>query len=127
MKRAPLHYAALHDDPIAVADIIRAGADPNVSDIQGFTPMHLAAQEYALSAARVLVAMGAAIDAENAFGNTPMFVAVFNSKGRGELIELLRENGANPFHMNKSAQTPLGLARLISNYDVARYFSDLPS
>lgn len=59
------------------------------------------------------------------FGNTPLFVAVFNSKGRGDLISLLRERGADPLKANKSGQTPAGLARLIGNYDVARLFEDV--
>ncbi|WP_263972339.1 hypothetical protein [Spongiactinospora rosea] len=41
------------------------------------------------------------------------------------MIELLRRWGADPFKANSSGQTPLGLARLIANYDVARFFADL--
>ncbi|HZM82946.1 MAG TPA: ankyrin repeat domain-containing protein [Candidatus Limnocylindrales bacterium] len=61
----------------------------------------------------------------NKFGNTPLFVAVFNSQGRGDLIQLLRGAGADPFKQNSSGQTPVGLARLIANYDVAQFFVDL--
>jgi hypothetical protein len=53
-------------------------------------------------------------------------MAVFNSKGRGALIELLRSRGADPLGANKAGQTPAGLARLIGNSDVAGYFADLP-
>ena len=42
------------------------------------------------------------------------------------MITLLRERGADPRLANKSGQTPVGLARLIGNYDVARFFADLP-
>ena len=69
---------------------------------------------------------GAAVDQPNAFGNTPLLVAVFNSRGEGDLIRLLRERGADPLIANTSGQTPVGLARLIGNYDVAQFFSDLP-
>jgi ankyrin repeat protein len=55
-----------------------------------------------------------------------LFVAVFNSRGRGDLIALLREHGADPTAPNHSGQTPLGLARLIDNFDVAQFFADLP-
>jgi ankyrin repeat protein len=61
----------------------------------------------------------------NEHGNTPLFVAVFNSRGRGDLIRLLRASGADPRKENVHGQTPLGLARLIGNYDVAQFFSDL--
>ncbi len=74
----------------------------------------------------MLLDCGAQVDAVNVFGNTPLFVAVFNSKGRGQLITLLREKGADPYKANRARQTPIGLARLIANYDVAHFFADLP-
>ena len=68
---------------------------------------------------------GASVDLRNAFGNTPLFVAVFNSNGRGEFIQLLRSYGADPLHTNTSGRTPVGLARLIANPDVAQFFLDV--
>jgi hypothetical protein len=41
-------------------------------------------------------------------------------------IELLREHGADPLRENENGQSPAGLAHLIANYDVARFFTDLP-
>lgn len=124
--RSPLHYAALEDDAEAISRLLAAGSLPDVVDSQGFTALHLAAQEFAPAAAASLIDAGAKIDAENVFGNTPLWIAVFNSKGRGELIGLLRSHSANPLHTNAGGQTPVGLARLIGNYDVAQYFQDIP-
>jgi hypothetical protein len=42
------------------------------------------------------------------------------------MIDLLRSRGADPLRANMTGQTPVGLARLIGNYDVAQYFQDLP-
>jgi hypothetical protein len=42
------------------------------------------------------------------------------------LIELLRSHGADPRHINRNGQSPVGLARLIGNYNVADYFRDIP-
>jgi ankyrin repeat protein len=106
--------------------LLAAGALPDVVDRQGFTPLHLAAQEFALTAAASLLDAGARVEAGNVFGNTPLWVAVFNSKGRGVMSGLLRSHGADPLHVNASGQTPVGLARLIGNYDVARHFQDIP-
>jgi ankyrin repeat protein len=51
-------------------------------------------------------------------------VATFNSQGRGELIELLLEHGADSDLVNQHGQTPRGLAKLIGNYDVEQFFGD---
>ena len=124
--RTPLHYAALADDTAAIRALLGQGADPDVADHLGFTALHFAAQQGAISAAQALLAAGAQVDAINSYGNTPLFTAVFNSRGRGDLIKLLRHHGADPWHPNGTGQTPIGLARLIANYNVAQFFADLP-
>lgn len=119
-----LHDAALANDVKRVGELIAAGADVDAPGSQGFTPLHLAAQQYAVDAARALLDAGATVDARNVHGNTPLFVATFNSLGRGEMIELLRQHGAHPDTENNYAQTPRGLAHLIGNYDVKQFFED---
>jgi uncharacterized protein len=89
--------------------------------------VHFAAQEGAAFVAEFLLDAGADVDATNVYGNTLLFVAVFNSRGRGDVIELLRARDASPFHVNNAGQTPVGLARLIGSYDVSRFFADLPA
>jgi hypothetical protein len=80
-----------------------------------------------MGVAQLLVEAGAQIDAKDAHGNTPLSTAVFNCRdGDGALITLLRSRGADPYAANNHGQTPLGLARLIANYHVARWFADLP-
>jgi ankyrin repeat protein len=123
--RTPLHYAALANDAAAVSRLLSEGADPNVPDQLGFTALHFAAQQEAVAAAGALLAAGAEVDAINSYGNTPLSTAVFHSRGRGELIRLLRRHGADPWHPNNTGQTPAGTARMIANYDVAQFFADL--
>jgi uncharacterized protein len=124
--RTDLHHAAVDNDFERVRVLIAAGSAVNARDRDGFTPLHFAAQEDAVAIARLLLDAGADVDAVNRHGNTPLFTAVFNSKGRGEMIELLMAAGADPRLANASGQTPIGLARLIGNYDVARFFGDMP-
>ncbi|WP_322763075.1 ankyrin repeat domain-containing protein [Frankia sp. Cr2] len=126
MKRTPLHYAAIYNDVERVVELLAEGYDQNAADIEGFTPLHFAAQDYSVAAARALLDAGATIDSVDKFGNTPLSKASFNSRGRGELISLLRERGADPWRANNYGQTPVGLARLIANYPVAQFFEDLP-
>lgn len=123
--RTRLHYAALADDVDVVNALLCEGANPNVRDRLGFTPLHFAAQQGAVAVAEILLAAGADVDPANSYGNTPLFTAVVNSRGHGELIELLRHHGADPRHSNNAGQTPVGLAGLIANYDVGQFFADL--
>jgi ankyrin repeat protein len=124
--RSPLHYVAMANRPTETEERLAAGDDPSLGDRRGFTPLHLAAQAGSLEPARMLLDYGAEVDPVNTFGNTPLFVAVFNSRGRGDIIALLRERGADPFRVNNYGQAPVELARLIGNYDVAQFFADLP-
>jgi uncharacterized protein len=124
--RSALHYAAADGDVSAVHRLVLAGEDVSAADRGGWTPLHFAAQSTAADAARVLLNAGAEVDARDGHGNTPLFRAVFSSRGSGAVISLLREAGADPLALNSSGQSPLGLSRLIANYDVRRFFDDLP-
>ncbi|MBP7881287.1 ankyrin repeat domain-containing protein [Schaalia sp. JY-X169] len=126
LKRSPLHDAALTNRADEVRRLIAAGEPADVQDAQGFTPLHFAAQEGAVEAAKALLKAGAPVDARNTFGNSPLFTATFNSNGRGDMIKLLRSYGADPLQVNDSGQTPVGLARLIANYDVEQFYTDIP-
>ena len=99
----------------------------NARDDNEWTALHSAAQSNSSEVARLLIEAGAEVDPADSFGNTPLSTAVFNYRGNGELIMLLREKNADPYLENHHGQSPLALARLIANYDVAKYFDDLPA
>jgi ankyrin repeat protein len=124
--RTPLHYAASDGDAAGVAALLKAGYDPNLQDDDGRTPLHSGAQANAPAVVELLLQAGAEVDVADAWGNTPLFRAVFESRGEGAVIRLLREAGADPYHKNNSGVSPLSLARLIANFDVAQFFADLP-
>jgi ankyrin repeat protein len=125
MGRVPLHYHAF-EGLAALKRELGEGADPNVSDDDGYTPLHFAAQENCLEAAQALIAAGADVNVKNADGNSPLFTALMNFEMNGEMIELLRGHGADPLMKNNAGQSPVGLARMIDNYPIAQYFADLP-
>jgi ankyrin repeat protein len=124
--RTQLHYAALENDTKLATRLLVAGADPNAADKAGLTPLHFAAQEGSIAVAELLLSRGAHVDPEDGYGNTPLHAATFNSRGDGRLITLLRRNGADPTHPNRSGQTPVRLARMIANFPVAQWFADVP-
>jgi ankyrin repeat protein len=124
--RTPLHYAAADGATAETMRLLAAAADPNAQDDDGWTPLHFAAQSGSADIARALIARGAKVDPRDSHGNTPLFRAVFASSGEGTVIALLRSAGADPHAANASGVTPLELARTIANFDVARFFADLP-
>ena len=126
-KTVELHLAAAVDDVGRLSEPLREGADANTPGREGWTPLHFAAQGGALRTGRLLLDHGASVDATNKHGNTPLWVAVFNSKGGGGVIQLLRAAGADPHRFNLAGNSPLALARKIANYEVAQFFADLPA
>ena len=119
--RTPLHYAAADGDTAQARALLAMGASPDKSDSAGWTPLHFAAQSHAVEIATMLLEAGASVDPRDNDGNTPLFRAVFASRGRGEMIALLRNRGADPMSVNQAGQSPVGVARLIGNYDVAQH------
>jgi uncharacterized protein len=124
--RTPLHYAAVDADIVSVRRLLDSGMDPKTPDDEGWTPLHFAAQSNSVEIAEQLLSAGASVDPCDSHGNTPLFKAVFNSRGKGDVIRLLRARGANPYAMNKHGVSPLKLARTIANFDVRQFFTDLP-
>lgn len=126
MGRTLLHYAANEGRDKDVAQLLKDGVDPNAKDDSGWTPLHFAAQANALQISEMLLASGAEIDPLDSNGNTPLSTAVFACVGDGSLIAALRKAGADPFKENNYGVSPVGLARDISNFDIAQFFADLP-
>lgn len=119
--RTPLFYAAKDGDLAIVDELIRHGANPNAQDKALETPLHFAAREYQLETAHHLIESGANPNIPDDHGNTPLWRAVFESRGRGEMIRLLLSAGADKGQKNKHGSSPDDLARIIGNYDVARF------
>ena len=126
LGRTPLHYVAI-DHPkenhaAEIQKLVAEGCDPNLQDKNGWTALHVAAQESSLEAVKTLLASGAAVDVTDANGNTPLSTAVFNSKGEGSVILALLEAGADADKKNHHDVSPRSLAEMIANYDVKTFF-----
>jgi hypothetical protein len=88
------------------------------------TPLHLAAQIGSFAATEILLNGGADVDARDALGRSPLYIAI-GSGDAPEVIFLLRGSGADPFSRTASGSTPYDLA-LLWDDRVATYFSDIP-
>ncbi len=71
---SPLHHAC--GSPNVVLALLNAGADVNVRDGVGATPMHYAVGGLDLATIRLLLNAGAAKDSEDYGGETPLDIAM---------------------------------------------------
>jgi len=83
--------------------------------------LHFAARAFNPDATKLLLDNGAEGDAQDSNGNTPLSTAVFESRGRGSVIEVLLQNGADKNLKNKYGVSPSDLAESIANYDVKKF------
>lgn len=120
--RTALHYAAVDGDSDGVARLLAEGFLATLADKQGWTPLHFAAQARCALCCELLIGAGAAVDRQDSHGNTPLWRAVFASRGDGSVIMVLRQAGADPARSNKHGVSPAKLARSIANYPVAQFW-----
>jgi ankyrin repeat protein len=121
--RTALHHAAASGGTDMLRALIGAGAKVSLQDDDGRTALHLAARNHDVASAELLLQAGALTELEDEHGNTALSDAVFESRGRGELIVLLRRYGADPDHKNKHGVSPSGLAETIANFNVKQWFT----
>jgi uncharacterized protein len=119
-RSALLH--AVIDRRLGVAQfLIERGAHVNLQDRHGWGALHFAAQNYDAAMTELLLKHEASVDLQDEHGNSPLSTAVFNSRGRGEVIKLFMGHGANKHLKNKHGVSPHELASIIANYDVAQF------
>jgi len=118
-----LLFHAILEKNIDVVDILlKKGAKVNIKDKNGWTPLHYAVNEHLMEISKLLLNYGADVNSKDSYGNSVIWRSVFASKGRGEIIELLLLNDANPNIENNSGISALSLAENIGNYDIKQFF-----
>lgn len=93
---APLHLAARAGNCEAIEILLDHGADVNVFDDYGNTPLHRAIRSEPLEespAAKLLLSHGAALEPRDEWGFTPVMLAL--RRGNTELVRFLAEAGAD--------------------------------
>lgn len=134
--RTPLHYAVKMREGVKIVPVlIRAGADINLrtEDSQRITPLFSAIENYiedknraaAAYIIRTLVHYGSDINAADAHGKTVLAHAALNNQP--DLIQLLRELGADPNRPLLDGRTPLDYARAAKAQDAIQALANGPA
>lgn len=89
-----LHIVVRRRDTPWMGFLLQNGADPNIRDRAGETPLMLAARTGFVDGVRVMLAVKADVDLPNSRGETPLMIAVFNRDA--DVARLLLAAGANP-------------------------------
>jgi len=101
---------ALHNRMIKIIELLlEHGADPNFSNIEGFTPLMHASMVNEKEIVNLLLNNGAVPNLKDNDGNTALIYAIesYNSEF---IIELLLENGADPTIKNNEGKTAYDIA-----------------
>jgi uncharacterized protein len=128
MGRLPIHYAANDRDmDDELRKLIAQGQDVNAREDSNWTPLHFAANKSKLETIKILLAAGADVDAANNDGETPLLLAVGRNRPQTPaVIKLLREYGADPYHVANDGFSPIELARMCDGEEIHDAFADLP-
>lgn len=90
--------------------LLGKGADPNIADKHGVTPLMLACQMDLPDAVVALARSGAKVDVTNDAGETPLISAVHSRNLR--IVRLLLAAGADPDRADNSGRTARDYAKL---------------
>lgn len=108
--RTALFQAVLGNSVGVLGLLLEAGADIDAVDNDGWSALHFAAQEHLGDMARILVGRGANVNLQDRDGATPLWRAVQASRGRTELVDILRDAGAKDDIPNATGESPAELA-----------------
>src|SRR5690606_909350 len=108
--RSGLHIAADRRDVTWLAYLLDRGANPNIADRRGVTPLMRASQLGFYEGIEQLVAAGARVDVTNSTGETPLILAVHRRDTT--MMRILLKAGANPDRTDNSGRSARDYAEL---------------
>jgi ankyrin repeat protein len=105
-----LHIVVARRDKLWLEFLISKGANVNIRDVKGVTPLVLASNLNFVEGVEVLVAKGAKVDEPSQTGETPLIAAVHTRNL--ELMRVLLKAGANPDRADNSGRSARDYAML---------------
>ncbi|KAJ0719404.1 putative cyclic nucleotide-binding domain, potassium channel, voltage-dependent, EAG/ELK/ERG [Helianthus annuus] len=144
-----LNFAVYSGDLYRVKRLVASGINPNNTDYDGRSPLHIAAIKGFADLVQYLLQKEARINATDNNGNTPLFEAIKNghdgvvsmlveagafldmdnagnclcmavAKGDIEFLKRVLDNGVNPNSRNYDLRTPLHIAAAEGLYSIAK-------
>lgn len=108
-----LHIVTERRDPVWIRFLTAKGANPNVRDKAGNTPLSIAVRLGLVEGAKELIEAGAHVDVTSATGETPLIAAI-HRRDMG-MVRLLLEKGANPDRTDNSGRSARDYAELLGS------------
>jgi uncharacterized protein len=109
-NRTALHIVVEQRNTSWLNFLLARGADPNLADNRGVTPLLIACRSGYIAGVESLVKAGARVDEANRAGETPLISAVHARNI--ELMRVLLTAGANPDRPDASGRSARDYARL---------------
>ena len=108
--RTGLHIAADRRDVVWLVYLLNRGANPNIADRRGVSPLMRASQLGFFDGVQHLVTKGARVDEPNATGETPLILAVHRRDTA--MMRVLLRAGADPDRADNSGRSARDYAEL---------------
>jgi ankyrin repeat protein len=124
MKQYPLHCvvrpsAPARDQGEIIKALLKRGADVNVVDEQGLTPLHLALVRGHADAARLMLQVDVNPAVTDQWGRTVLHLAC--ELGKEDIVDLLLRKKANVAASDKAGLTPLHVAAACGHVGVMKH------
>ncbi|MEE4318062.1 MAG: ankyrin repeat domain-containing protein [Erythrobacter sp.] len=107
-----LHIVVQRRDALWTRFLLQRGADPNIRNKKGLTPLQMATTLGFVEGAEALIKGGADVNVGDQTGETPLIAAVHQRNT--ELVRVLLDKGADPDHNDNSGRSARQYMELMS-------------